>query len=102
MLAISLPELRGGVAKVHANFMKINVMIKETNIGEELIRISNENSEKIEYSTDNGKNWHVRYMKGACRDCENLPHEDSQHDYNEIICKQINGEADSRKSGGKI
>jgi hypothetical protein len=47
------------------------MMIKITNTGIELIRIGNENSEKIEYSTDNGKSWHIRYIRGEYREYEN-------------------------------
>jgi hypothetical protein len=42
------------------------------NKAEELIRISQEYPERIEYSTDRGKSWHIRYIKGASGDCKAL------------------------------
>ncbi|MDR2027680.1 MAG: hypothetical protein LBQ01_09015 [Prevotellaceae bacterium] len=38
----------------------------------ELIRISQEHSERIEYSTDGGKSWHIRYIKNASGEDENI------------------------------
>jgi hypothetical protein len=41
------------------------------NTKQELIRISNENPERIEYSTDNGKSWHIRYIGNTVCDIAN-------------------------------
>jgi hypothetical protein len=37
----------------------------------EIIRINQEDSQKIEYSTDGGKSWRIRYIKGGFRKFQN-------------------------------
>ncbi|MCH7535536.1 MAG: hypothetical protein IH948_07295 [Bacteroidetes bacterium] len=42
------------------------------NRGKEMIRINPKQPSKIEYSTDDGRNWHTRYSGSSCGDFSDL------------------------------
>ncbi len=49
-----------------------NKMGQMINKGEELIRINPKKNNQIEYSTTNGRSWHVRYSGSGCGDFQDL------------------------------
>ncbi|MDR3048339.1 MAG: hypothetical protein LBV16_00610 [Elusimicrobiota bacterium] len=47
-------------------------MSQMLNLGKELLRIDPTNSQKLQYSTNDGRSWNTRYCSSSCGDFEDL------------------------------